>query len=221
MSSQLDNARLAVLVHEVRSPVAALSSVAEAVAHLSRDEADVRELVRLTIASCRAIERIVLDVAVASIRVETVDVGALVRDTAAAHVLHGASVVVHADDGVTVDGDPIRLRQVFDNLVSNAIIHGGSAAVDVRVLGSGTDVRVAVSDSGPGIPTSERERIFEVGTRLAHDRPGSGLGLPLARAVVEAHGGSIRVDSTGREGATFVVTLPARRDHPDTAALSS
>jgi signal transduction histidine kinase len=221
MTSRLDNARLAVLVHEVRSPVAALSAVAETVAEPDRDDTARRELLRLAVAACHAIERVVLDVAVASIRLEVLDVGVLVHEAVASHVVRGNDVVVSEAEEGLVDGDPVRLRQAVDNLIANALVHGGESRVTVRATSSDDAVRIAVSDAGPGISSSEQGRIFELGVRLAGGAPGSGVGLALVRAIVEAHRGTVSVDSTPGSGSTFTIELPACSAHPDTRASSS
>lgn len=220
-SSGLDRARLAVLVHEVRSPVAALAAVAETFGESSAGDPARRELVRLAIAACGAIERIVMDVAVVSMRPQQLDVEALVRESVAAHVVRGSDVVVLASDGpLVVEGDVVRLRQVLDNLIANAVAYGGSAAIVVRATRSDDTVYVAVSDAGPGIPANDLERIFELGWRLAEEPSGSGLGLALARAIVDAHRGTLEVESTAGAGSTFTVALP-RSPQPDTRASTS
>jgi signal transduction histidine kinase len=209
-SSGLDHARLAVLVHEVRSPVAALSAVAETFAESPAGADGRHELVRLAVAACRAIERIIMDVAVVSVHVERLDVGALARESVASHVVRGADVVAEVGSGaLVVEGDPVRLRQALDNLIVNALAYGGPAQVVVRVTSSKGSVHVAVSDAGPGIPALERERIFELGRRLSASTPGSGLGLTLARAIVVAHGGTLEVESTPGLGSTFSIVLPS------------
>jgi signal transduction histidine kinase len=209
-SSGLDDARLAVLVHEVRSPVAALSAVAETFAESLAGDPGRRDLVRLAIAACRAIERVVMDLAVASVRVERLDLEALVRESVASHVLRGSNVIAEAGQGpLVVEGDAVRLRQVLDNLIANALAHGGQAPVVVRATRTDTGVHIAVSDTGPGVPAEERERIFELGRRLSEDTPGSGLGLTLARAIVNAHRGTLEVESTLGAGSTFTIALPA------------
>ncbi len=109
----------------------------------------------------------------------------------------------------------------IDNVIENAIHHGDGAGVVVRATGARGAIRIAVSDAGPGIPDDELERIFQIGARLTDERPGSGLGLPLARSIAEAHGGSLVAASAPGTGATFVFELPMRRRHPDTAASSS
>jgi signal transduction histidine kinase len=217
MTARLDGARLAILVHEVRSPVAALSAVAETMQEPSADNGMRGELVRLAVAACRGIERIVLDVAVASVRVAPLEVGALVRDAVAAYVVRGANVTAHVADGpLVVDGDQVRLRQVVDNLVANALVHGAGADVTIRVNRTAEAVEIAVSDTGPGIRSDDIARIFEVGIRLSDGTPGSGLGLPLARAIVEAHGGALEIESEPGAGTTFTITLPARASQPAT-----
>ena len=223
-ASGLDGGRLAVLVHEVRSPVAALSAVAEAARESAWDDANATGsgLVRLALAACRAIERLLVDAAVASVRLERLDLGSLVRDAVAAHAVGGGDVV--AEEGerdLVVDGDPVRLRQVLDNLIVNALAYGDATRVTVRASRSGETVRVTVSDAGPGIPERNLDRIFERGVQLDGSTRGSGLGLALARTIVEAHGGELTVDSTLGVGSTFTIALPASSAQPDTRASSS
>ena len=108
--------------------------------------------------------------------------------------------------------DPVRLRQVLVNLIDNAIKYnrvGGS--VSVWWAEHDTRVRLSVADTGIGIPPDRRHEIFEPFVRVADDVagiPGSGLGLSTVRAVVEAMGGTIGVDSTVGVGSTFWVELP-------------
>ncbi len=211
MSSPSDGERLAFLVHEVRSPVAALSAIAEALAARDLDEGTQRELAGLALAACRGIERVVGDAAMGSVRLEEVDVGRLVRESVAAAVLGGASVTSSiSSDLPRIDADPLRLRQALDNLVANAVTHsppGREVVVNARV-GEG-EILLSVSDKGGGIPVEEQEWIFEPGVRLATGRPGAGIGLAVARAIAEAHGGRLTVESVPGRGATFTLALPA------------
>lgn len=210
MTPSVDSDRMAVLVHEVRSPVAALSAIAETFPDPSLEDSVRRELARLAIAACRGIERVVADAAVASIRAEKVDTGALVRAAAVSAALGGARVEVRVAPGLPlVDGDPLRLRQALDNLVSNALTHSGSEGqVIVSAMSKGAEVLMAVSDTGVGVPVAEQARIFAAGVRLDSRHPGSGLGLAVARAIAEAHGGTLTVTSDAGKGATFTITLP-------------
>jgi signal transduction histidine kinase len=207
----LDAERLAVLVHEVRSPVAALSAIAETFSEGELDREGRLELVRLSLSACRGVERIVTDLAVASIHTEQVDLGAVVLQAVSAARLRGALVEADlAPDLPSIEGDPYRLRQVLDNLISNAVRHGSpSEVVRVRAQVDGL-LRLSVSDSGDGIPPEHQERIFDVGVRLDTSSPGRGLGLALSRAIAEGHGGSLTVSSVPGEGTTFTLTLPLR-----------
>ena len=210
--SELDAQRLAVLVHEVRSPVAALSAIAETVADPSLDASARVELVRLAVSAGESVQRIVTDIAVASIRFEEIAPSGLVRDAAAAAVLRGDRVEVDiAAELPLIRGDPQRLRQALDNLIANAVVHSGSDdAVVVRGVADEA-LRISVSDAGVGIAPEEQERIFDVGVRLGTDSGGSGIGLALTRAIVEGHGGALAVTSTPGDGASFTIVLPLGR----------
>jgi signal transduction histidine kinase len=112
---------------------------------------------------------------------------------------------------LVVDGDPPRLEQVAANLLDNAVKftpRGGS--VEVGVSRSDGTARVTVHDTGPGIPPHEVPRVFDRLFRgdLSRTERGLGLGLSLVRAIVEAHGGSVSVDSAPGQGATLTVSLP-------------
>jgi anti-sigma regulatory factor (Ser/Thr protein kinase) len=125
-------------------------------------------------------------------------------------------VTVKAHDPV-VRGDPARLRQVFENIVGNAIKYSpDGAAVDVRVTETDRTVRIAVHDLGIGIPSDEMKFLFERFTRASNAKrskiKGTGLGLYLAKTLVERHGGNIQVQSKLGEGSTFTIVLPRMRD---------
>jgi PAS domain S-box-containing protein len=117
---------------------------------------------------------------------------------------------------ITVSGDTRgswdrrRLEQVLLNLLSNAVKYGAGKPVDVIVEGCDGEVRLLVSDQGIGIADVDRERIFDAFERAApvEHFAGLGLGLYIARRIVEAHGGQIEVSSVPGQGATFAVTLP-------------
>jgi two-component system OmpR family sensor kinase len=101
------------------------------------------------------------------------------------------------------------LRQALDNLVSNALAHA-PAGTEVLLSASPrrNDLLLAVMDSGGGIPLEDQARIFDAGVRLDVQRPGAGIGLAIARAIAESHGGTLTVESAPGEGATFTLTLP-------------
>jgi len=130
---------------------------------------------------------------------------------------HGLSPTVRIafghEDQAQVQGDADLLKQVVLNLVDNAITHtppGGRVELSLTVVNG--EARLSVRDSGPGIAPEDIERIFERFYRLDRARGrhtgGAGLGLAIARWIVEAHGGRIVVESTIGTGSTFTVILP-------------
>jgi signal transduction histidine kinase len=127
---------------------------------------------------------------------------------------HGIALRLDVDGRLPLDGDADRLRQVLDNLVSNALKFtpaGGSVTLSAR-NGSGP-LRVEVSDTGIGIPQDELgqlfSRFYRASTATRRAIPGTGVGLVIARAIVEAHGGTISLESSEGEGTRVTVTLPA------------
>jgi signal transduction histidine kinase len=206
-----DREQLALLVHEVRSPTAALDAIATVVADTSIDEESRRKLLRLAVDACCAIERIVDDASPGALRVEDVDVATVARAAVAAAVLGGARARLEVDprSPTSVRGDAVRLRQAIDNILLNAIAHSPAGdEVVVAVARDGSAIAVSIRDSGPGIDVTDHKRIFDPGVRVDASRPGSGLGLSIARAIVEAHGGTIRIESAPGSGAAFILTLP-------------
>jgi signal transduction histidine kinase len=110
-------------------------------------------------------------------------------------------------------GEQVRLAQLLDNLVSNAVKFTPSGGrVTVRLTEADGNARIEVSDTGIGIPDEERDKLFErffrSQTALERQIQGTGLGLYISKAIVEAHGGRIGVHSTEGMGTTFVVELP-------------
>ncbi len=113
----------------------------------------------------------------------------------------------------TVKADHLRLSQVVTNLLSNASKYSpAQAIISVEVNVSGDQLEICVADNGPGIPPDQVEHVWETGTRLAntHSRtvPGSGLGLSIARKIVELHGGKTELESELGVGTRVTVTLP-------------
>lgn len=117
-----------------------------------------------------------------------------------------------APGGAVLSCDAVRLRQVFFNLIENAIKYTPAGGVAVEIAADRNDVQVRVADTGPGIPAEHLSKLFDRFYRLDRDRSrrtgGSGLGLAIARSLVHAHGGRITVDSQVGRGSTFTVRLP-------------
>ena len=145
---------------------------------------------------------------------ELVDLVPLAREVVARHAVedsHDASMVaLECDASLTGRWDAFRLDQVISNLLGNAIRYGQSKPILVAVRGADGAARLIVQDQGIGIADEHKERIFGQFERAvsSHHYGGLGLGLWIAKQVVEAHGGTIHVESRLGHGATFIVTLP-------------
>ncbi len=119
----------------------------------------------------------------------------------------------HVPAGLVAEADPERLRQVFANLIDNAIKYGkaeGKVLIGARAMPSG-QLEVSIRDNGPGIPLEAKARIFErfyrVDKARSREQGGTGLGLAIVKNVVQAHGGEVRVESAPGQGTEFFFTL--------------
>jgi signal transduction histidine kinase len=203
--------------HELRSPVAAMRAELE-VGLRAGGEADWPRIAGDVLAEEARLELLIDDLlllaaadeqGVASAQPARVDLGALIRTDAAR--ARAVPVSVDLPESLTVHGVADRLARVFANLLDNAA-RFASTSVAVTAEHADEAVVVHVDDDGPGIPADDRERVFERFTRLdgSRARPagGAGLGLALARAIVERHYGSITAGESPLGGARLTVTLP-------------
>jgi signal transduction histidine kinase len=119
---------------------------------------------------------------------------------------------LHLDSKVVGVWDRARIEQIIVNLISNAIKYAPEKLVKVEVSVKGETAKLVVQDFGPGIPREQQAKIFERFERAGASRniAGLGLGLFIVKQVVEAHHGTISVDSQEGEGSTFTVELPIR-----------
>ena len=223
--SQLRADFVSLVSHELRSPMAAVIGAARTLQDRWRMlSADQREsfLALIGDETSRLAELVgdVLDTSrieagTFSYRFEEVDLARLVEEAVEAAELaqQDVAVVMSARGRLpAIRGDRARLRQVLGNLIENAVKYspeGGEVRVSAAV-GNGA-VQIDVRDSGPGIPRDQQARIFEKFGRVdvpGASKPGTGLGLFIARSIAEAHGGSLDVMSGLEPGAVFTLTLP-------------
>jgi signal transduction histidine kinase len=209
--------------HELRTPITALQAKLENVAD-GVEEADA-ETVRTMLAQVERLGRLVaqlLDLSRLESQAEPFDrrpfeVGDVldaVAGEARMHVPQGVTLDVEHGQGLVATGDPERIHQVVANLVENAVRHSPvPGEVELTASPANGMVRVTVTDHGPGIPPGEAERVFERFYRSDRARSGNdggaGLGLAIARWIVDLHGGAIRVEEAEPHGCRMVVELPA------------
>ncbi|HVF15857.1 MAG TPA: ATP-binding protein, partial [Steroidobacteraceae bacterium] len=218
---------LATLAHELRNPLAPIRNAAELLKLSNSAEKHVRTASEIIDRQVRHMVRLVDDLLDVSritlgqvnLRHETVNLGAVLTDAietvrpsieAAEHRLN-----IHLPaESIQLEGDPTRLSQVFQNVLNNAAKYtpkGGS--ITLRAEREGVEVRVSIRDTGIGIPSEMQSRIFELFTRVHPSAEikisGLGIGLALAKQLLELHGGRIEVRSEGiGQGSEFLVTLP-------------
>jgi signal transduction histidine kinase len=209
--------------HELRSPMAAVIGSARTLQARWRElRPDQREAFLAVIADetsrLSALVGDVLDTSrieagTFAYRFADVDLVDVLQDSVAAAEIGQDEVRLRADlPGALprVRGDADRLRQLVDNLISNAIKYSDAGGeVQVDACADDGHVVVRVRDTGPGIHPEHHAQIFEKFGRAAGSvKPGTGLGLFLARSFAEAHGGSLRVESEAGQGAVFLLRLP-------------
>jgi signal transduction histidine kinase len=219
--SQLRADFVSLVSHELRSPMAAVIGAARTLQDRWRmlSAAQRESFLALIGDETARLAELIGDVLDTSrYRFEEVDLGRIVDEAVEAAVLAQQEVPVVASIRVglpAIRGDRARLRQVLGNLIENAVKYspeGGNVRISAAA-GNGT-VRIAVRDAGPGIPRDQQALIFEKFGRAdveGGSKPGTGLGLFIARSIAEAHGGSLDVTSGTEPGSTFTLTLPVRK----------
>ena len=218
--------------HELRTPLAQISMFAETLA-LGRERTtdEGRHFAAIIHAEALRLSTLVATVlrhsrgerSAAALRTDLLSL----REEAARAVDAFAPLARAADATVAVTGEHVTaaadreaLRQILLNLLDNAVKHGGRG-VQVQVATSLVDgervgeARISVDDSGPGVPESWRDRIFEAFVRVDASRTtGAGIGLSVVRELVTAHGGRVWVEASPMGGARFIVALPVVTDAP-------
>ena len=224
---EIDRAKsafVAIASHELRTPLTALQGFSELLALRRLPPAEVARFGRIMHGEARRLGRIVSDLLdlsrreqglVPALQRTAVDVAALVADIV--EVLRRAApahpIEVDCAPGLPpLDADPDALERILTNLVGNAVKYSPPGSlVSVRARRSGAGVALVVEDRGRGIPAAALARVFEPYYRAPDAAPaarGAGIGLAVVKALVEAHGGTIRLESTPGVGTRATVTLP-------------
>ena len=212
--------------HELRTPLAAIRSVGEVGLQKDGSREEYRDMVGSMLEETNRLTRLVD----ALLTISRADAGQLDLQRAPIAVLEllrestellgvlmeekKQSLILEGDGSAVIDGDRVFLRQALVNLLHNAVKHspmGGSISVSVWKKADFIELRVA--DSGPGIPPEHQAKVFDrfyrVDSSRSRDAGGAGLGLAIAKWVVEAHGGEIRLRNSPENGCIFCIQLPA------------
>jgi signal transduction histidine kinase len=219
---QLDQLKLnfvAIASHELRTPAASVYGVLKTLDNRGRDlTPELREeLLRVGVEQGERLRRLLeelLDLSRLDARAINVEPRPVVLKTALADVVHGAltasdAVDLDIPDDLAAVVDPLVLERVVSNLVSNAVRYG-APPIRIRAQQRDRHLRVAVEDAGPGVPKELEGRIFDRFARGGGDT-GHGLGLAIARAYAQAHGGDL-IYEPSETGAHFELLIPQERN---------
>ncbi|WP_427913092.1 sensor histidine kinase [Ramlibacter sp. MMS24-I3-19] len=215
---------IAVAAHELRSPMNALALQVAVLEHMADKTggpvADEVRRLRRTLERYVRRATVLLDVTRINagelkLACRPVDVRELVDTVVATHAgeaaFHGCRLDARVDGRITGHWDTHMVEQILDNLVNNAIKYGGGHPVEVSAVRHGDEVRLQVTDHGPGIDEQQRAKIFEKFERVVSTsayQSGFGLGLWIVGRMVAAHHGRVDVQAGPQGGTVFGVTLP-------------
>ena len=222
---------VSMVTHELRTPLTNIAGFADTLAEAWKElpDDDVDEFLQIMVSESEHLQNLVEDV----LAIPRLEAGRLLLETTEFQLRPAAFKIVNLvfpDGGdrtasvaiggnVVVHADPNRVEQVLRNLLENARKYGGDQ-VTVEAVSRGDDWQIVVADTGPGLPAADRERVFapfeQVTTGDSRTGSGFGLGLAIARNLIEAMGGRIWYEPGFPVGARFCFTLPAAKSSADT-----
>ncbi|MFN2461887.1 MAG: ATP-binding protein [Candidatus Velthaea sp.] len=219
--NQVKNDLIAMLAHDFKGPLTTIVGFADVLAEDERFDAESRQYLGMISSSALRLASLATDTLALSrleqnelrLQLARVDLAALLRDVVRVFsVTRGIELRVPGE-ALVVTGDESRLRQVFENLIGNAIKYSpGGEPVHVTLLGKPGGVEITIRDRGIGIPAGDLGKLFGRFARASNARErgisGTGFGLYLARTIVDMHGGRIAVESSEGAGSTFRVFVP-------------
>lgn len=197
------------IAHDLRTPLARIAFRIETAPDEMREkvQGDIEQM-RAMIAATISFVRDTGSVS----RIEPVALDRLLRDLAADEAEVGRPVALEAVESVTVAGDPMALRRLFQNLVDNGVVYGGG--VEIALVRTGSEAEIRIADRGRGLPERQLEAMFQPFERGDPSRNratgGIGLGLSIARAIAQEHGGSLILANRTGGGLEAICRLPIR-----------
>jgi signal transduction histidine kinase len=218
---------LGVVAHDLRNPLNLLITTTDLLLEEDLDRRRRKELLDVALRAARQMNRLIGDL-LDTVRLQVGNVPLDVEELAVASIFRQAEEtfgptakerhisldVIVPEIGVAVRADPFRVSQVIGNIVGNALkFTPADGTVRLSAAPDGESVVIQVIDSGPGIPPADTEHLFDNFWQGRNDHRGVGLGLAIARGVVEAHGGKIWCESVVGSGSTFSFTLPRVEKH--------
>jgi signal transduction histidine kinase len=218
---------LEIATHDLKNPLLVVTAYSEMLARLSEVPRDVREKSRTIFQASQRmfglVDALLTTAALegqVTLKKQDVDIGELARavvdDTRPLAERKEQTVAIRFEPACVAHGDLDRLRDVMDNLVTNAIKYSPPGKpVNVSVRKENGSVRVEVRDEGPGLTPEDLTRLFQrfgrAKVQTTGGEPSTGLGLSIVKRIVELHGGRVWAESPGRQmGSTFVIELPAK-----------
>lgn len=227
-SSRSRDRVLGVVAHDLRAPLHVIAISAALLGHPALSAEERAEQITTIQQTTKRASRLIADLldvtrieaGELALRRRSVNVADLIRQVDADVALLGADagheVVCRIDDGLPpIDADPDRVLQIFSNLCGNAIKFSSTGSrIHVFARQHGEFVEFAVSDAGPGISADKLTHVFDGFWNGASDRGVAGLGLSIVKALVQAHGGSLSIESALARGTTFRFTMPVVSGDP-------
>jgi PAS domain S-box-containing protein len=220
--NQVKNDLIAMLAHDFKGPLTTIVGFADVLAEDDRFDEESRKFLTMISSSAMRLASLATDTLALSrleqneltLEIEEFDLVGLVRDIVRVFSVTRTIDLPTDRPELIIAGDPGRLRQVFENLIGNAIKYSpGGESVEVFLRAKGRGVEVSVRDRGIGIPDADKPKLFGRFARAQNARAlgisGTGFGLYLTKTIVEMHGGTIGVESREGEGSTFRAFLPA------------
>src|SRR5437868_6377121 len=214
---------LGVVAHDLRNPLNLIITSTDLLLEENLDRNRRKELLSVTLRAGRQMNRLIGDL-LDTVRLQAGKFSLDLEDVAVVMIFKQAEETfrpvadkrgvqleaIPPEDGIAVRADPLRVSQIVSNIVGNAIKftpeHG---SVTMRSVADGNHVAIHVTDTGPGIAAADMEHLFDnFWQARRNDHRGVGLGLAIAKGVVEAHGGKIWCESAPGQGSTFSFTLP-------------